>query len=159
MRELLTHVSKQLQQQQLSVVTAESCTGGWLAKTITDLAGSSAIFDRGFVTYSNASKQDMLGVQATTLDEHGAVSEAVVAEMATGALSRSQADIAVAISGVAGPGGGTEEKPVGLVCFGFKQMDQEVITQTKHFMGDRNAVRQQAVEYSLETIQKLISEK
>ena len=100
----------------LMVVTAESCTGGWVAQTITSTAGCSQWFERGFVTYSNTAKMELLGVQAATLERHGAVSEATVREMVSGALTRSQARIAVAVSGVAGPTGGTSEKPVGMVC-------------------------------------------
>ena len=121
MTDILKKVSKKLHQRNLLLVSAESCTGGWLAKQITDLPGSSAIFDRGFVTYSNDSKQQMLGVQKNTIEGFGAVSENVVNEMALGALENSNADIAIAISGVAGPDGGTKEKPVGMVCFGFMQ--------------------------------------
>ena len=108
---ILEKVSKKLHENNLSVVSAESCTGGWVAKQFTDLAGSSAIFDRGFVTYSNQAKQDMLDVSTEALDKYGAVSEQVVIEMVEGALKNSQADIALSISGIAGPGGGTEKNP------------------------------------------------
>ncbi len=104
-----------------TVTTAESCTGGWLAKAITDIAGSSAWFERGFVTYSNEAKAQMIGVREETLAQHGAVSESVVVEMAIGALKAARADFAVAISGIAGPDGGSEEKPVGTVWFAFRQ--------------------------------------
>ena len=120
MTDLLLKVSKKLHQRKLSLATAESCTGGWLAKQMTDLKGSSSIFDCGFVTYSNNSKQSMLGVQKNTIEGYGAVSENVVKEMVIGTLEHSNADIAVSISGVAGPDGGTKEKPVGMVCFGFQ---------------------------------------
>ena len=119
MTDILEKVSKELYENNLSLVSAESCTGGWVAKQVTDLAGSSSIFDRGFVTYSNQAKQDMLGVSSDALDNYGAVSEQVVIEMVEGALKNSQADIALSISGIAGPGGGTKEKPVGTVCFGW----------------------------------------
>jgi len=118
MNEILIEVSKKLHHNKLLLVSAESCTGGWVAKSITDLAGSSVIFDRGFVTYSNQAKQDMLNVSKKTLEQFGAVSEQVVKEMVEGALKNSRADIAVSISGVAGPDGGTPEKPLGMVCFG-----------------------------------------
>lgn len=139
------------------LTTAESCTGGWIAKVCTDLAGSSAWFERGFVTYSNAAKQDMLGVQAATLEQHGAVSEAVVAEMASGALQHSRAQIAVAVSGIAGPSGGTPTKPVGMVCFGWAVQGGAVHTETCYFQGDRDAVRQQAVQYALEGVLKRLA--
>ena len=134
------------------LATAESCTGGWIAKCCTDVAGSSAWFDRGFITYSNAAKQDMLGVRAETLAQYGAVSEAVVAEMATGALRHSQAHIAVAVSGIAGPSGGSAEKPVGTVCFAWAMRNGEVLTKTCQFAGDREAVRWQSVVFALNGI-------
>ncbi len=133
----------------LRLAVAESCTGGWLAKVVTDLAGSSAWLDRGFVTYSNASKQEMLGVRAETLAAQGAVSEPVVAEMALGALSRSQAQVAVAISGVAGPGGGSPEKPVGTVCLAWAWPHGRVETRRFHFDGDRDAVRRCSVQAAI----------
>jgi nicotinamide-nucleotide amidase len=131
------------------LATAESCTGGWLAKVCTDLAGSSGWFERGFVTYSNEAKQDMLGVKAATLAQHGAVSEAVVAEMAAGVLLHSRAQLALSVSGIAGPGGGTLSKPVGTVCFGWASKNGEAHTETCHFTGDRDAVRWQSLEYAL----------
>ncbi len=115
LKKLTKELAKTLTENNLSIVTAESCTGGWIAKSCTDVAGSSAWFDRGFVTYSNASKQDMLGVSEISLQQFGAVSEQVAKEMAQGALKNSQADIAVAVTGIAGPDGGSEEKPVGTV--------------------------------------------
>jgi nicotinamide-nucleotide amidase len=139
----------------LMLATAESCTGGWIAKCVTDIAGSSAWLDRGFVTYSNAAKQDLLGVDATTLDEHGAVSEPVVRQMAAGALARSAAQVAVAVSGVAGPGGGSADKPVGTVCFGFG-LPAGITTETLHFAGDREAVRRQSVAHALTRLTELL---
>lgn len=130
------------------LVTAESCTGGWIAKCVTDIAGSSAWLERGFVTYSNEAKQEMLGVGAETLARHGAVSEPVVREMAIGALARSRATLAVAVSGIAGPGGGTPAKPVGTVCFAWAQAGQ-VEAETGLFHGNRDQVRQQSVEHAL----------
>jgi nicotinamide-nucleotide amidase len=141
-------LAKLLLQQQKQLAVAESCTGGWLAKCLTDLPGSSAWFDRGFVTYSNESKQDMLGVPAELLEQHGAVSEAVVAAMARGALQHSAADIAVSISGIAGPGGEIPGKPLGTVCFGLAT-DQVIQLDTQHFEGDREAVRRQSVMHAL----------
>lgn len=137
------------------LATAESCTGGWIAKLCTDLAGSSAWFERGFVTYSNEAKQEMLGVQAETLAQYGAVSEVVTAEMAAGALLHSRAQVAVSVSGIAGPGGGTETKPVGMVCFGWAVQGGETRTETCQFAGDRDAVRLQSVEYALRSVLRL----
>jgi len=130
------------------LATAESCTGGWIAKVVTDIAGSSGWLDRGFVTYSNAAKRDMLDVDPATLAAHGAVSEAVAAAMARGALAQSAAQIAVAVSGIAGPGGGSADKPVGMVCFGWALGDA-VDTATQRFTGDRDAVRRQSVAHAL----------
>ena len=148
----LATLAEQLTQRGWMLATAESCTGGWIAKCCTDMAGSSAWFDRGFITYSNAAKQDMLGVRAETLAQYGAVSEAVVAEMATGALRHSQAHIAVAVSGIAGPSGGSAEKPVGTVCFAWAMRNGEVLTKTCQFAGDREAVRWQSVVFALNGI-------
>lgn len=131
------------------LAVAESCTGGWLAKVITDIPGSSAWFDRGFVTYTNEAKQDMLGVSNEVLATHGAVSEETVAQMAQGALQHSRAQLTVAISGIAGPGGGSVDKPVGTVCFGWATPDA-MQTETQCFSGDRAAVREQAVSHALQ---------
>jgi len=131
------------------LATAESCTGGWVAQCVTAIAGSSAWFDRGFVTYSNDAKLDMLGVGRKTLARHGAVSEPVAIEMAQGALRHSRAQWALAISGVAGPSGGTVEKPVGTVCFAWAGGDGTVACETRHFAGDREAVRRASVENAL----------
>jgi nicotinamide-nucleotide amidase len=129
--------------------TAESCTGGLVAGAITDIAGSSSWFERGFVTYSNEAKQESLGVPATTLAQHGAVSEATARAMAEGALAHSRAHLAVAITGVAGPGGGTPGKPVGMVCFAWALRGADVRACTRHFTGDRAAVRRAAVVEAL----------
>ena len=131
------------------LAAAESCTGGWLAQSVTAIAGSSAWFDRGFVTYSNAAKVDMLGVPESTLERHGAVSEAVARAMAQGVLAHSRADWSVAITGIAGPSGGSPEKPVGTVCFAWGRKDGGCEAQTCHFSGDRAAVREQSVCYAL----------
>ncbi|EXI68417.1 MAG: Nicotinamide-nucleotide amidohydrolase PncC [Candidatus Accumulibacter adjunctus] len=132
------------------LTTAESCTGGWLSQCITAVSGSSRWFDRGFISYSNEAKTDLLGVDAGTLASHGAVSEATAAAMALGALARSPADWAVAITGIAGPTGGTAAKPVGTVCFAWaRAVDGQVSTVTRHFPGDRRAVRAQSVEHAL----------
>lgn len=127
------------------MASAESCTGGWVAECVTMVSGSSQWFDRGFVTYTNRAKQEMLGVQAQTLAAHGAVSEQTVAEMVQGALRHSQAQIALAISGVAGPTGGSPDKPVGTVCIGWGLRDAAPQVQRYRFDGDREAVRRQSV--------------
>ncbi|WP_247999521.1 nicotinamide-nucleotide amidase [Escherichia marmotae] len=137
-----------------TVTTAESCTGGWVAKVITDIAGSSAWFERGFVTYSNEAKAQMIGVREETLAQHGAVSEPVVVEMAIGALKAARADYAVSISGIAGPDGGSEEKPAGTVWFAFASASGEGITRRECFSGDRDAVRRQATAYALQTLRQ-----
>lgn len=145
----------------LKIVTAESCTGGWVAETITSIAGSSDWFDRGFVTYSNAAKQEMLGIRASTLEHYGAVSEQTVREMAEGALIHSHANLSVAITGIAGPSGGTPEKPVGTVWFGWslrKSNDFLTITKLEHYAGDRQEIRQQAVIAALKGLLSLATE-
>lgn len=139
----------------LTVTTAESCTGGWIAKALTDVAGSSACFEYGVVSYSDEAKVNLLGVRRATLDAHGAVSEATVREMAEGALARSGADIAVAVSGIAGPGGGSEDKPVGTVWLawtvrGADGVRTEAVRQ--EIAGDRLAVRRGTVTLALEGI-------
>jgi nicotinamide-nucleotide amidase len=131
------------------LATAESCTGGWIAKTLTDVAGSSAWFERGFVTYHNRAKVEMLGVSTDTLARYGAVSEAVVREMAQGALAHSGAELAVSVSGVAGPGGGTAAKPVGTVWLAWARAGAATRATDFVFEGDREAVRRQAVEAAL----------
>ena len=141
----------------LMLATAESCTGGWVAQVVTQTSGSSQWFDRGFVTYTNEAKQEMLGVQSQTLERYGAVSEATVKEMAEGALQNSRANITLAISGVAGPTGGTPEKPVGMVCFGWAADDFSTQTATIHYSGDRDAVRRQAVQYALQHLIDLMA--
>lgn len=139
------------------LATAESCTGGWLAKSCTDLAGSSAWFERGFVTYSNSAKNEMLGVDMALIEQYGAVSEEVVSAMVDGALAHSPAHIAVAISGIAGPDGGTALKPVGMVCFSWKGRNGNCMVKTTHFEGDRDAVRHQAVACAVDGLIELIS--
>lgn len=142
-----------------AVATAESCTGGWVAKAITDIAGSSAVFSYGIVSYSNGAKESIIGVQNQTLEDHGAVSSEVVEEMAKGTLRLSGADIAVAISGVAGPSGGTKEKPVGTVWFGWAVRDGAdalVDTRCEQFIGDRELVREASVAYALQGVRERI---
>ncbi|GAB3728367.1 CinA family protein [Silanimonas algicola] len=133
----------------LFVSTAESCTGGWIAKTLTDLAGSSAWFDCGMVAYSYEAKQAMLGVRPQTLEREGAVSRETVIEMVSGALVHSAASVAVAVTGIAGPGGGTADKPVGTVWIGWKRRGGYPKAEVFHFVGDREAVRRQTIAAAL----------
>ncbi|MBQ0270138.1 MULTISPECIES: nicotinamide-nucleotide amidase [Providencia] len=158
---LSIQVGLKLKEQGKTVTTAESCTGGWVAKVLTDISGSSDYFQRGFVTYSNEAKHQMIGVKDESLQRYGAVSQQVVTEMATGALQEASADFAVSVSGIAGPGGGSVEKPVGTVWFGFaqKQADQTVFVTTQHrvFQGNRNEVRFQSTAYILETLLKQLN--
>lgn len=133
-----------------TMATAESCTGGWIAKCCTDLAGSSRWFDRGFVAYSYPAKQEQLGVIVEDLETHGAVSEAIAAQMALGARQRSGVGLTLAATGIAGPGGGLPNKPVGMVCFAWSMRGAILRTECKVFEGDREAVRAQTVLYALE---------
>jgi len=142
-----------------TVSMAESCTGGWVSKAITDVSGSSEVFAYGLVSYSNGAKESLLGVQPKTLDEQGAVSEAVVREMAEGALRLSGADIAAAVSGIAGPTGGTEDKPVGTVWFAWAVRDgadAKTDSSCEHFTGDRELVRESTVAYALQGLRERI---
>ncbi len=140
------------------LVTAESCTGGLLAAEITSVSGSSDWFDRGFVTYSNLSKQEMLSVNAQTLEKFGAVSEETAIEMAEGALQKSNATISLSVTGIAGPEGGTPEKPVGTVWFGWASRGLfDTFALMQHFHGDRTSIRQQATQFALETLYKKLN--
>jgi len=148
--QLALELGRALQQRQLKLVTVESCTGGMVAEAMTSVAGSSEWFEQGFIPYSNAAKQSMLGVKADSLENFGAVSEEVVKEMAAGALWSSQADCSVAITGIAGPGGGSVEKPVGMVWFAFARGEGRAVeTHCERFSGDRQAVRLQATQFAL----------
>ena len=133
------------------LVTAESCTGGWAAQVITSVAGSSSWFERGYVTYSNDAKRELLGVRQETLQSHGAVSEQTAREMAQGALRGGRGTVALAVTGVAGPGGGSAEKPVGTVCFAWAS-ERSVTSETRRFSGDRESVRRQSVVRALEGV-------
>ncbi|UCI17440.1 CinA family protein [Mesorhizobium sp. B2-1-8] len=134
----------------IMLATAESCTGGMIIAALTDIAGSSAVVDRGFITYSNEAKMDMLGVRTTTLDAHGAVSRETAIEMAKGALTRSRAGLTLAVTGIAGPGGGSAEKPVGLVWFGVAVNGQPVTAEYKLFADNgRDFIRRQTVDHAL----------
>lgn len=156
LKRLARRAGELLLQRGLVLATAESCTGGWVAQAVTSVAGSSQWFDRGFVTYSNDAKREMLGVRAETLEQYGAVSEATVREMAEGALGRSHAQISVAISGIAGPTGGTPEKPVGTVCLAWAAAGRIVLSRSEHFVGDRSAVRWQSVVAALQGVIDLL---
>ena len=156
MNELALRLAETLQAKNHKLVTAESCTGGWVAQLVTSVAGSSAFFERGYVTYSNDAKQELLGVSADTLKKHGAVSEEAAHEMAAGALSRSKGTVALSVTGIAGPAGGSAGKPVGTVCFGWALVGHEPITETRVFMGDRENVRRQSVVHSLERVLRLL---
>jgi nicotinamide-nucleotide amidase len=148
--ELSGRVGDALKARKLMMAAAESCTGGWIGQAVTMVPGSSKWFDRGFVTYTNEAKQDMLGVSAETLQEFGAVSEQTVREMVAGALARSRAQIAVAVSGIAGPDGGSPKKPVGTVLLAWGEKGGGVTARSVHFQGDRDAVRRQTVIAALE---------
>ena len=137
------------------LATAESCTGGMISAACTDLAGSSNWFERGFVTYSNAAKTELLGVDAALIAAHGAVSEEVARAMAAGAIARSRAQVAVAVTGVAGPTGGSRAKPVGTVWFGF-MLDGRLSSEVQHFAGDRAAVRLATVQHALQRLVQLL---
>jgi nicotinamide-nucleotide amidase len=155
MDELARRIGERLKAANAILATAESCTGGWAAQVVTSVAGSSEWFERGFVTYSNAAKEELLGVRPETLRSQGAVSEQTAREMARGALERSKATIALSITGVAGPGGGTREKPVGMVCFAWSRSG-EVRSETRRFSGDRESVRRQSVILALEGVLKTL---
>jgi nicotinamide-nucleotide amidase len=146
---LAQSLGSKLRERGALLVTAESCTGGWAAQVVTAIAGSSAWFERGFVTYSNEAKVELLGVRRETLERHGAVSEETAREMALGALARSRGTLALAVTGIAGPGGGSPDKPVGTVCFAWARRGATARSETRRFAGDREAVRRQSVERAL----------
>jgi nicotinamide-nucleotide amidase len=151
-------VASDMQHYRLALVTAESCTGGWIAKALTDLSGSSAWFDGGVVSYSNAAKESLLGVRRDTLERHGAVSEETVLEMVSGVLDRFGAGMAVAVTGIAGPTGGTPAKPVGMVWIGWQRRGGEAHARLFHFVGDREAVRRQTVAEALIGIRQTLTD-
>ena len=157
--QLAEEVGSELKRRKLMLATAESCTGGWIAEAVTRVPGSSGWLERGFVTYTYISKREMLGVKEATLDKHGAVSEEVVREMVEGALARSHAQVAVAVSGVAGPTGGTPEKPVGYVCIAWGTKDGKPFSETMRYSGDREAVRRQSVEHALKGVLAMLAQK
>jgi len=153
-------VGSRLKARGLMIATAESCTGGWVGQELTAIAGSSEYYDRGFITYSNAAKQELLRVPADTLRDFGAVSEETARAMASGTLANSHAQVALSITGVAGPGGGSGKNPVGTVCFGWAVKDAASIVTTDsarmHFDGDREAVRRQSVVFALQGVVELL---
>ena len=149
--ELAVALGERLQQRGWMLATAESCTGGWIAEAVTAVAGSSQWFERGFVSYSNRSKQELLGVSAATLAQHGAVSVETAREMASGARAASGVDVALSVTGIAGPGGGSPGRPVGTVCFGWASRSG-VTSEQRHFPGDRESVRRQSVIHALEGV-------
>ncbi len=154
--QLAVETGQALRQRGMCLATAESCTGGWVGMVMTAVPGSSAWYDRGFITYSNDAKHAQLGVAMTTLDSAGAVSIATVREMAAGVLQHSVADIAVSISGIAGPGGATPQKPVGTVCIGWAMRDGGALETTYQFDGNRDDVRAQAVAAALRGVMALL---
>jgi nicotinamide-nucleotide amidase len=155
---LAGEVAIEVQHHKLMLVTAESCTGGWIAKTLTDLAGSSAWFDAGVVTYSYQAKEALLGVNPQTLERTGAVSEETALEMVSGALARFGAGLAVAVTGIAGPSGGTPEKPVGTVWIGWKRRGGYGHARLFHFAGDRDDVRRQTVAAALAGLREMLTD-
>ena len=157
LEQLATEVGQALERSACLLVTAESCTGGWVGEAVTAIAGSSKWFDRGFITYSNAAKRETLKVADATLKRHGAVSEETAREMAIGALKFSRSQIAVAITGVAGPGGGSADKPVGTVCFAWARGHDALQSATHSLNGDRTAVRQQSVVIALRGILRILA--
>ena len=150
-----TQVGARLREKRATLVTAESCTGGWVSQAVTAVAGSSGWFERGFVVYSDAAKEELLGVRRETLERHGAVSEATARELALGALERSRGTISVAVTGVAGPSGGSAAKPVGLVCFAWATQGG-VRTESRNFAGDRESVRRQSVARALDGVLEML---
>ncbi|MCF7965811.1 MAG: CinA family protein [Methylobacter tundripaludum] len=150
--ELAEQLGRKLKANGKKIATAESCTGGWIAQTITDVPGSSAWFDRGFVTYSNTAKVQMLDVSPETLEKHGAVSAETATEMAAGALAHSEADVAVAVTGIAGPDGGTPDKPVGTVFIAWADKYGEAKVIKKQFAGNRRQIRAETVESAIEGV-------
>jgi nicotinamide-nucleotide amidase len=157
LRQLAQQLGERLRDAREHLVTAESCTGGWIAKCMTDIAGSSDWFDCGMVAYSYEAKQALLGVRPQTLESHGAVSRETVIEMVSGALVNSGASVAVAVTGIAGPGGGSADKPVGTVWVGWKRRGGYARAEIFHFDGDREAVRRQTVAAALRGVGALVA--
>ena len=156
LRDLAEQLGECMTSKGMKLASAESCTGGWLAKIITDIPGSSAWFVGSVVSYSNEAKQSLLGVSADTLSEFGAVSGDTVLEMSDGLFAQTDADVAVSISGIAGPGGGSDDKPVGLVWLSWGKRDKSVFANSFNFDGDREEVRRQSVQQALENLLDLL---
>jgi nicotinamide-nucleotide amidase len=156
LQQLASELGERLRARGWTLATAESCTGGWVGQLLTSLPGSSTWYERGFITYANAAKQEMLGVPAATLETFGAVSEETASAMAAGALKHSHAQAALAISGIAGPGGGTPQKPVGLVCYGWALADGTLMSSTCRLDGDREEIRSRAVAAALRGLIDLV---
>ena len=157
LRRLAVDLGERLRAGHHMLVSAESCTGGWIAKTVTDIAGSSEWFDCGMVVYSYEAKQAMLGVRPETLETHGAVSRETAIEMVSGALVHSGASVAVAVTGIAGPGGGSEDKPVGTVWVAWKRRGGYALAEVFHFDGDRDAIRRQTVAVAMQGLQRQVA--
>jgi nicotinamide-nucleotide amidase len=155
--QLVQNLASRLMKNRWIMATAESCTGGWIAKCCTDLAGSSAWFDRGFVTYSDRAKHELLGVELDTLKKEGAVSKATAIQMAEGTRHRAGVNAALAVTGIAGPGGGTADKPVGMVWFAWSLEGRQASSEVKQFEGDRDAVRRQTVAHALTGLLDLLA--
>ena len=153
---LVADLAEYLEKKHWQLATAESCTGGLISAACTELAGASVWFDRGFVSYSNEAKTELLGVDASLIEQHGAVSEEVARAMVQGALGQSRAQVAVAVTGVAGPSGGSAAKPVGTVCFGWAS-PAGIVIETRRFKGDRHQVRQATVRHALQGLLALLS--
>jgi nicotinamide-nucleotide amidase len=156
LQQLASELGAKLSARRWMIATAESCTGGWIGQVLTAIPGSSDWYERGFITYANAAKQEMLGVPAATLEQHGAVSEETARAMATGALAHSHAQAALAITGIAGPGGGSQQKPVGTVCYGWALADGSVLSSTCRLGGDREEIRSRAVAAALRGLIELV---
>ena len=157
LRRLAVDLGERLRAGHHMLVSAESCTGGWIAKTVTDIAGSSEWFDCGMVVYSYEAKQAMLGVRPETLETHGAVSRETAIEMVSGALVHSGASVAVAVTGIAGPGGGSEDKPVGTVWVAWKRRGGYALAEVFHFDGDRDAIRRQTVAVAMQGLRRQVA--
>lgn len=156
LKDLAGQVGVALAGQGLRLASAESCTGGWLGQIITSIAGSSAWYERGFITYTDISKREMLGVSGNTLEQNGAISREIAYEMAEGAITHSHAQVAVSVTGIAGPDGGTAEKPVGMVCFAWLMKDGLARTEMRYFSGSRESIRRQAVAVALQGVMDLL---
>ena len=157
LRRLAVDLGERLRAGRHRLVSAESCTGGWIAKTVTDIAGSSDWFDCGMVVYSYEAKQALLGVRPETLETHGAVSRETAIEMVSGALVHSGASVAVAVTGIAGPGGGSEDKPVGTVWVAWKRRGGYALAEVFHFDGDRDAIRRQTVAVAMQGLRRQVA--